>query len=183
VLLGQGDAVGAMCFDRDVRKNVPPRSRADHLDVLLGVLGLPPRTAADGGTARLEAALTDIGERVGRRGLVILASDLLDFEEGALRPLSNFAALGHELHVFQVLHPDELALPWRHSVRFEDPEGTGALDTDPDAVRVAYTQELDAFLESCRARCLALGARYTLARTDQRVEAVLANALTVGKRT
>ena len=183
VLLGQGDAVGAMCFDRDLRKNVPPRSRADHLDVLLGVLGLPPRGAADGGAAKLETALSEIGERVGRRGLVILASDLLDFDERALRPLSNFAALGHELLVFQVLHPDELNLPWKHSVRFEDPEGPGAIDTDADAVRKVYQQELDAFLESCRKRCLALGARYTLVRTDERVESALARALVAGRRT
>jgi hypothetical protein len=119
---------------------------------------------------------------MGRRGLVVLASDLLDFEPSALAPLSNFAALGHEVLVFHVMHPDELDFPFKHGVRFEDPESPALLDTDTDAVRRGYHSELAVFLESCKQRCTAAGARYTLARSDARVEAILANALSPGRR-
>jgi uncharacterized protein (DUF58 family) len=182
VLLDQGDSVGAFAFDHELRKNIPPRNRADHLEALLGVLGLPPRTAAEGGHSQIEAALTDIGERIGRRGMVIVASDLLDPSPTALGPLSNLAALGHEILVFHVLHPDELEFPFKHSVRFEDPESDALLETDADAIRRGYHDELAAFLESCKQRCMASGARYTLARTDARIETVLADALVPRRR-
>lgn len=177
LLLGQGDAVGAFAFDRDLRKVLPARNRPDHLDALLGVLGLPARAAAEGGAAELSGALRAIGERVGRRGLLVLASDLLDTHDNALAPLSHFAALGHEVLVFHVLHPDELEFPWKHSVRFEDAESSDVLETDADAVRKGYMAELARFLDTCRERCTAAGARYTLARTDLPVESALAQVL------
>jgi uncharacterized protein (DUF58 family) len=182
LLLGQGDSVGAYAFDRELRANVPPRNRPDHLDVLLGALQTPPRLAADGGSMQLGAALRTVGERVGRRGLVVVASDLIDLDEAALRPLSQLSALGHEVLVFQTLHPDELELPWHHSVRFEDPEGPDVLETDADAIRSSYHEELSRFLTGCRERCVAAGARYTLARTDAAVETLLAAALLPARR-
>ncbi|HEX2678976.1 MAG TPA: DUF58 domain-containing protein, partial [Polyangiales bacterium] len=145
LLLGQGDAVGAYAFDSELRKVLPPRNRPDHLDALLGVLELPPRAASEGGAAKLGAALQNVGERIGRRGLVALASDLLDLDDSALRPLSQFSALGHEVIVFHTLHPDELEFPWKHSVRFEDAESPEVLETDADAVRRGYQAELQRF--------------------------------------
>ncbi len=177
ILLGQGDAVGAYAFDADLRKMLPARNRADHLSSLLSVLALPAsaRTATPAALAKI---LTAIGEHVGRRGLVVLASDLIDDAPDALGSLSHFAALGHEVIVFHVLHPSELDFPFHNSLRFEDPEHAEAwLETDAERVRKAYRTELDAFVESCKQRCISAGARYSLARTDRPVQEVLASVL------
>ena len=182
ILLGQGDAVGAFAFDADLRKALPPRNRPDHLDALLSVLALPVAATRSPVPARLAATLTAIGERVGRRGLVVLASDLLDTDTEALAPLSRLAALGHDVIVLHVLHRDELEFPFKHGLRFEDAESPDSLEADADAVRSAYRSELDAFLASCKQRCIASGARYTLARSDAPIEEVLANVLLPGRR-
>jgi uncharacterized protein (DUF58 family) len=177
ILLGQGDAVGAYAFDMDLRKALPARNRADHLSSLLSVLALPtsPRTASPAALAKI---LTAIGEHVGRRGLVVLASDLIDDAPDALGSLSHFAALGHEVVVFHTLHPHELDFPFGNSLRFEDPEHEGAmLETDAERVRKAYRVELEHFLDHCKQRCISAGARYTLARTDRPVQEVLASVL------
>jgi uncharacterized protein (DUF58 family) len=177
ILLGQGDAVGAYVFDVDLRKQLPARNRADHLSSLLSVLALPasPRTPAPAALAKI---LTAIGEHVGRRGLVVLASDLIDDSPDALGSLSHFAALGHEVVVFHVLHPHELDFPFSNSLRFEDPEHADAmLETDAERVRTAYRAELAGFLEHCKQRCISAGARYALARTDRPVQEVLASVL------
>jgi uncharacterized protein (DUF58 family) len=182
ILLGQGDAVGAYAFDRDLRKALPARNRADHLSSLLSVLALPAsqRTAA---AADLGNLLTAIGEHVGRRGLVVLASDLIDDRAEALGPLSHFTALGHEVIVFHVMHPHELDFPFRNSLRFEDPEHEdAALETDAEVIRKAYRAELGVFLEQCKQRCVSAGARYTLARTDRPAHEVLASALLPSRR-
>lgn len=183
ILLGQGDAVGAYAFDEDLRKALPARNRADHLNSLLSVLALPasPRTAAP---AVLAKTLTAIGEHVGRRGLVVLASDLIDETPDALGPLSHFAALGHEVVVFHTLHPQELEFPFSNSLRFEDPEQADVmLETDAESIRKAYRAELGLFLESCKQRCIAAGARYALARTDRPAQEVLASVLLPSGRT
>jgi uncharacterized protein (DUF58 family) len=177
ILLGQGDAVGAYAFDADLRKALPARNRAAHLSSLLSVLALTPaqRTATPAALAKI---LTAIGEHVGRRGLVVLASDLIDDAPDALGSLSHFAALGHEVIVFQVLHAQELEFPFRNSLRFEDPEHADAwLETDAERVRKAYRAELDHFLDTCKQRCISAGARYALARTDRPVQEVLASVL------
>jgi uncharacterized protein (DUF58 family) len=182
ILLGQGDAVGAFAFDADLRKALPARNRPDHLDALLSVLALPVLQDRAAARTQLAATLTALGERVGRRGLVILASDLLDLDPEALAPLSQLAALGHEIIVVQVLHAQELDFPFKHALRFEDAEGPDSLEADADAVRAAYKNELGQFLQTCKQRCLAAGARYALARTDQPVEEVIAGVLMSGRR-
>jgi uncharacterized protein (DUF58 family) len=177
ILLGQGDAVGAYAFDVDLRKALPARNRADHLSSLLSVLALTPSQRAVR-PAALAKILTAIGEHVGRRGLVVLASDLIDDAPDALGSLSHFAALGHEVIVFHVLHSQELEFPFRNSLRFEDPEHAEAwIETDAERVRKAYRAELDHFLDSCKQRCISAGARYALARTDRPVQEVLASVL------
>lgn len=174
VLLRQGDAPGVATFDRAVRDRLPPRTRASHLDEVLRTLAVP---AEEGRATDLRAALTEVAEQAGRRGLIAVASDLLDFEDAALEPLATLVGRGHEVLVFQVLDPDELQLPSGPPARFEGLEGEGAVDADLGALREAYRAEVEAFLEACRARCLAVGAQYRLTPTDEPLEQVLASVL------
>lgn len=183
LLLGQGDAVGAFAFDNDLRKALSPRNRPDHLEALLSVLALPTASREDHAQpAKLAHVLTALGERVGRRGLVVLASDLLDADPEALAPLSRLAALGHDVMVLHVMHPYELEFPFKQGLRFEDSESPASVEADADVVRRAYLAELDAFLSHAKQRCLAAGARYTLARTDSRIESIIAGVLLPARR-
>ncbi len=174
VLLGQGDAAGAITFGKGVHGVVPARARPGQLDAILDLLVAPPPTdeATD-----LEAALTACTEHLGRRGLVVVASDLLDLRESALDPLTHMRALGHEVIVLHVMHPHELELPFDERTRFADPESDQTLDTDPEAVREGYQRELQAFLIGARRRCAAAGAHYVLARTDDKVHETIAEAV------
>lgn len=174
VLLGQGDAAGAITFGADVQGVVPARARPGQVDAILELLVAPPGSSAP---TDLEAALTACMEHVGRRGLIVIASDLLDLREPALDPLTRMRALGHEVIVLHVLHPDELDLPFTERMRFADPESEQTLDTDPEAIRDAYRAEIDAFLVGARRRCAAAGAHYVLARTDARPHEIVAEAV------
>lgn len=175
VLVRQGDATGATTFDATLGPMLPARSRPTQVDTLAAALAEPPR---DGGATDLAGALSTLAERTGRRGFIAVASDLLDFREGALAPLAQLVAHGHDVVVFQVLHPDELTLPFDGPTRFEGLEGEAALEADPVALREAYRREVDAFVATCRERVTAVGARYVLARTDEPPERTLAELLT-----
>ncbi|MFW5925803.1 MAG: DUF58 domain-containing protein [Myxococcota bacterium] len=179
VLVRQGDAAGAMSVDSGVTDVLPPRSRPAHLDALLTALGEP---AKPGQPTDLAAALEAVAERAGRRAVVAIASDLLDLNEDALQPLATMVSRGNEVIVLHVMHPSELELPFRGPARFVGLEGEAPFDADPEAVREAYRSEVDAFVESCRQRCLAAGARYAFARTDEPPEHTLAALLARGRR-
>lgn len=177
VLLNQGDAAGAITIDTAIGEIVPPRSNAAHLDAILRGLADPPRPTAPTDLVR---ALEAVAERAGRRGVVALASDLLDFSEQALKPLSTWVTRGNDVVVFHVLSPDEIGLPFEGPTRFVGLEGEDPLDVDASAIRKAYRAEIEAFLERCRAQCTAAGARYVLARTDEPPEHALASLLATG---
>jgi len=179
ILVRQGDAAGLTVFDTAVERRLPPRTKPAHLEEILRELSAPP---VEGAGTSLRAALTQVAERAGRRGLIAVASDLLDFDERALEPLSWLVGHGHEVIVFHVMDPDELELPFEDPARFEGFEGEGALDADPEALREAYLREVGAFLAGCRAKCVSLGARYVLARSDEPVETTLASVLTSARR-
>lgn len=174
VLLGQGDAVGALTFDGTLREQLPPRSRLEHLDQVLRLLATPPAAPT---TTALRPVLAALVERVGTRGLVAIASDLLDTDAHALDPLSRLRAAGHDVLVFHVCHPHEVELPFDEPAHFEDLESDLQLDADPVLLREAYRKEFGQFIDDARRRCIAAGARYTLARTDRPIQQVLARAL------
>jgi uncharacterized protein (DUF58 family) len=179
VLIRQGDATGAALITDSLGEIVPPRTRPAHLDALLEALAKPP--TADAPT-NLAAALTEVAERVGRRGVVAIASDLLDLRDDALAPIAHLVARGHDVIVFHVLHPDEIDFPFHGPSRFVGLEGEAPIDADADAVRRAYRREVAAFIESSRRRAIAAGARYALARTDGRPEHQLGAILSTGRR-
>jgi uncharacterized protein (DUF58 family) len=174
MLLGQGDSVGLTLLGPEGGEPVPPRAHPGQLDAILQRLA---QAKVSPGPTDLRAALTGAIERIGRRGIVVLASDLLDFAPDALQPLSRLRALGHDVIVFHVLHPFEIDFPWSDRTRFYDPEGTASLDTDPEAVRAAYHEQMKTFLLDCRQRCTSAGARYVLARSDLPAQEVIAEAV------
>ena len=174
VLLGQGDAVGALTLADTLHETIAARARPGQLDALLSLLG---RAQTAGARTNLKTALTLAAERVGRRGLVVLGSDLLDFEPTALEPLTRLRSLGHDVIVFHVLHPHEIHFPFNERTRFVDPETLESMDTDPEAVAAAYREQMRAHIVSCRQRCTSAGARYVLARTDIPVQESIAQAL------
>jgi hypothetical protein len=144
------------------------------------VLGLFAGAPRDRVTTDLRASLTAVAERAGRRGLCVLASDLLDLDEGALQPLRLLSARGHDVRVFHVLHPHEISFGFDEAARFLDPESDATIEADPNAVRDAYLAQLRTFLDDCRRRCVAAGARYALCPTDVPLAQVVAESLAGG---
>src|SRR5260221_2168415 len=69
----QGDGVGLLTFDEEIREYLPARHRTGHLRHLMLALEKP----AGGSNTDLAAPLRRIVEMVKKRGLMILISDLL----------------------------------------------------------------------------------------------------------
>src|SRR5258706_11684828 len=89
----QGDAVGLLTFDEQIRDYLPARHRIGHLRHLMLALEKP---AAGKGT-NLAAPLKRIVEIVRKRGLLVLLSDFLVPIERLEPDLTALAACGHEV--------------------------------------------------------------------------------------
>jgi uncharacterized protein (DUF58 family) len=163
VLTRQGDAVSLITFDDALRDRLPARSGPAHLDYLMRTLAQPAQSSR---ATVLHESLDKLIEHAGRMGLVVIASDLLDLEGDALDPVARLQARGHQTIVLHVMDPAELELPYEQPMRFEGLEGESPVEVDPQGLRRAYREAIDAFVASCQHRVVAAGARYLLARTD-----------------
>jgi len=149
LMLHQQDAVGVMLFADQPLSYVPPRAVRSHLDVLLKTLDrLEPH-----GRTRLGPALHQLAERIKRRGLVILCSDLMDKPEEVLSALQHFRHRNHEVIVFHVLDPDEIEFPYTDTATFVDLESGERLTTEPWEISRRYRERLAAWTALYRRNC------------------------------
>lgn len=173
VLLSQGDAPGLLVFDERPGFTLPPSSKKTRLDDICAVLDAEK---AGGGT-NVEAALGRIAERVYARSLVVLVSDLLDAGDDVLTLARVLRRRGLEVVVVHVLDRAERELPYEGLTVFEGLEGEGELLADPDDLRAAYRDLMDAHVERVRSACRAGDIEVLSVTTDQPVEGVILDLL------
>jgi uncharacterized protein (DUF58 family) len=128
----QRDRVGLATFDSTIVDYVPPSAR--HLE--FGLYALDRVGAPKAGS--MAGPLLTLTERLTRRGIVAVVSDLYDDPEriaSALRPLR---ARGHDVIVFHVLDPAEIEFPFNEAATFEDLESGDRLSLAPEALRDRY---------------------------------------------
>src|ERR1700688_1396481 len=101
----QGDAVGLLTFDEKIRDYLPARHRPGHLRHVMLKLDQP----AAGTATDLTAPLHRIVRTVKKRALLVLISDLLAPIGTLEKNLTALAACGHEVQLFHLLDPAELA--------------------------------------------------------------------------
>jgi len=149
LLLHQQDSVGLVLFDDAVRRDIPPRAARKHLNVLLGELErIEPGAVTDVG-----ACLNRVAERIRRRGLVIIMSDLLDDAGRIIEALKHFRYKRHEVIVFHILDEDERRFPFSEELAFVDLESREEIIAQTWAIAGEYKQKLDAWTSALRHAC------------------------------
>jgi uncharacterized protein (DUF58 family) len=149
LMIHQQDAVGAMMFADRPLTYVPPRAVRSHLDVLLRAFG----ASTPHGRTRLGPALHELAERIKRRGLVVLCSDLMDKPDEVLSGLQHFRHRNHEVVVLHVLDPDEVDFPYTDTATFVDLESGERLTTEPWEIARRYREKLAAWQDFYRRNC------------------------------
>lgn len=162
LLLRQKDSAGLVSFSDKIDRYVPPRSSRSHLNVLLQALA----AARPGGDTGVAATLHQLAERVKRRGLVILISDLWDDPQQVLGGLRHFRFRKHDLLVFHLLDPNERALDFKGPVSLRDLETGQEMILDPRVVRADYQRDFDGFFRQFEQGCREAGIDYHRVTTD-----------------
>jgi uncharacterized protein (DUF58 family) len=149
-MLRQQDAPGLLVYDEKIRSYIPPKGARSHVNPILRQLGdTLPSSKTDA-----SVAFHELADRIKRRGLVIVISDLLDDPEKMILGLKHFRHRRHEVIVFHVLDPYERNFAYKSEARFKDMETGKELLTDPWQIRGEYMSRLGDYLEwiskSCR---------------------------------
>jgi uncharacterized protein (DUF58 family) len=174
LMLHQQDAVGLVTFDTDIRRYIPPRSIPSHLRILLEELeGTEP-----GGEGDLAGVFHALAERVKRRGLVIIISDLFCDTTELLGALQHFRHRRHDLILFHVMAPDELTLPLTGWVEFRNLEAPDdRLRIDPGRLRSEYVTRVNEFISELKRGCGRMRADYVQLSTGTPFDYALARYL------
>jgi uncharacterized protein (DUF58 family) len=158
----QGDATGLVTFDKEVRGFIRAGSRPSQVRRILEHL----HGTEAGLDTSVAGALHGVAERIPRRGVVMLISDLFDVPEKIVEALHHFDYRKHELVVFHLLAEEELTFPYKSFQRFKDLEGIEPmLRIDPQSVRVAYLERLRAFVKRIDSACGKMRADYVPVNT------------------
>ena len=163
LVLNQADSLGMLTWDTQVRSFLKPSSASTQLRDLIAVLMDGP----GGDKTGLDSVLREVGERLKRRGIVMIFSDLLDEIGNFAEGLRQLVWQGHEVIVFQILDPAELTFPFRDPTLFKGMEEWPEMLTDPLSIRESYLRELNAHLEAVETTCRESRTDFLRLRTDE----------------
>ena len=174
LVLHQQDSAGLVTFDSAVRQFVPAKANPTHLIRLLRTLDetRPEKESA------LAPILHEVADRVPRRGMVIVISDLFDRADAIVDALHHLRYRRHEVLLLQVMADDELTFPFRTWSLFENLERAGhRLRLDPATTRAAYLDNLARHRKAVRDAAGKLNVSHVLLNTAEPFDAALTNYL------
>lgn len=169
----QQDSPGLVTFDTEMREFFPAKQGKRHLFAILSKL----ENLSCKGESDLGPTLKLIGQRLSRRGVIVLISDCHSAVDSAVDGIRHLVARRHEVVVFHLLDADEVNFPFTSLTNFRDLETTGQLMTDPLRIRKTYLDRVKNFREAIKAGCASAGADYRFIDTSEPLETVLRDYL------
>jgi uncharacterized protein (DUF58 family) len=162
LMVQQRDAVGCIIYDERVRSYMPPHATKSYLREILRQLELltPANTTATAGS------LHQVAERIKRRGLVIILSDLFDRPQDVMGAFRHFRHKKNEVIVMQILDPLERSFAFGRDAVFRDLETREELTTQPWHIQKAYQEEMKKFLTTYKKECRENNIDYVLLDTS-----------------
>ena len=165
----QRDAVGFICYDEQVADFIPARGSIGHLNTVLHAI----EKSHPGEKTDFVKSLVSVAERLRRRGIVIVISDLYDEPENVMNGLRHLSFRGNDVIVFQVLDPAELRFDFSEAARFVDMETRAEMHVIPDFVRQEYRKLLKDQIAAYEKECQKDRMDFLLIDTSQPLDGAL----------
>ncbi len=169
MLIQQQDAVGLALFDNELKRHIPAKSSPGHLKGLLHELTtITPKEKTD-----ISLLFHDLAERINRRGMVVVISDLFYDVDRILHGLRHFRHKGHDVLVINVMDNDELRFPFQDMTQFEGLEGYDPLLVNPLSLHEAYLKEVQDFTLALKKGCLSSNCDFVQIDTETPLDVAL----------
>jgi uncharacterized protein (DUF58 family) len=156
----QHDAVGMCLFSDRIETLTQVKSSASHLDKILRQLNDIDSDNKKQALTKTNVAdvLDELAEKIHRRSLVIIFSDMFDSAENQdelFKALQHLKHNKHEVIVFHVMdNQTELLFNFdERPMEFVDLESGDKLRLNPGDVKQSYKEEADRFHKALKVRC------------------------------
>jgi len=149
LMISQQDAVGLLTFSEKISNYIPPRSVRSYLNQIYSTLyNLKPESKTN--TAEV---LHNLAERIKKRGLIILISDLLDDPDKILSGLQHFRHHKHEVILFHLQDAKEIDFDYKNETEFIDSETGEKIVVNPWQIRKDYQKTMNENQDYLKTRC------------------------------
>ena len=174
IVLHQQDSAGLVTFDNKVRSFIPTKSSPSQLMRILRTLDA---TTAEGESG-IAPILHEVAERIDRRGMVVIISDLFDKADALIEAMHHLRHKRHEVILMQVVANDELEFPFRKWSLFENLERSAdRLKLDPALMRATYLENLANHQKAIKEGIAKLHVQHLLLNTSKPFDEALATYL------
>jgi uncharacterized protein (DUF58 family) len=149
----QRDRIGCVTFDSDIVTHIPPSAK--HLERVLHTLDrATPERAGN-----LRIPMQKMAEHFGRKGILVVVSDLYEDPEAVLEAIKPLRYRGNDLIVFHVLDPAEIDFNFDEASSFQDLESGEQIPVVPSALAHQYRSLIQEHIA-------ALSSRFSQNRVD-----------------
>lgn len=154
----QRDAVGLCLFSDSIQTITPVKSTSNHLDKLLRTLNEIESHTASPKKTNVAKVLDELAEKIHKRSLVVIFSDMFDNSENTddlFKALQHLKHNKHEVIVFHVMdNQTELLFNFEdRPMEFIDLESGERLKLNPGEVKERYKASAIQFHKALKLRC------------------------------
>jgi uncharacterized protein (DUF58 family) len=174
----QRDAVGMAVFNDEIVDFMPARSKSSYMaQILKRISEIEPSNKTG-----MASSLDKLAERIKRRGLVVIFSDLFDELDSISNALKHFRHKNHEVILFHILDEKELDFNFSSGSTFLDLETGDKILTQPQQIKKAYTEAVEDYIEKIKEICYKQNVDYHLTITNQDFDKALLGYLAKRQR-
>jgi uncharacterized protein (DUF58 family) len=173
LVLQQADSVGFVTFDTQVRNFLRPSGQPSHLKEMVYLMNLGGSREKTG----LGPIFHEIADRINRRALVFILSDMFDEVPDALAGLRHLRYKRHEVVLWHILDGFELTFPFQETTLFRGLEQYPDLLTDPRTLRKSYLEQVENFVTQLQEGCRQQNVDYVQMRSDTPLSVALSSYL------
>ena len=166
LMINQQDAVGIAKFSDKIDTFVPPKARPSHLNLILSQLD----DKYSGYDTQIGIVLHELADRIRKRGMVILISDLLDKPENIMKGLKHFRHQNQEVIVFHIKDRKESEFDFNTRTKFFDMETGEEIVTEPWHIRSNYNELISKLESNYKSNCRENLIDYVPLFTDQSLD-------------
>lgn len=178
MMLRQQDAVGISLYSEKINEYIPPKASRIYLHEILKTLN---KAKASSKTNTAES-LNEIAEKINRRGLVVIISDLFDEINSVIKALKHFSYKNNEVIVFQVVDPLERSFAFGRDAVFKDMETDEEITTQPYQIQKSYRDAMSEFIDRIKTECRNSNIEYNLLDTSHPFDKALFSYLQKRKK-
>ena len=158
LLKKQRDAVGLSVYSDALDYYAPEKGSERHHQMLLDCLTTTATQAPESDGTKTYEVLHQIAEKLHRRSLIFLFTDMLQPEQAAEKLFEALRHLKHNKHELVLFHVYDKATEYSFKFdnspkRFVDMESAAAVDVRPEAFQQSYEAAMEAYFKDLRTTC------------------------------